>query len=83
MKIKPEHYALLESAVNRARQENPAATREAYLAAGLTEMRWRWDLLSASRLRIGDGIGQKDGVPIYAYANDDHIDTALRRITRA
>ena len=33
-----------------------------------------------SMLKIGDGVGVKGDVDIYAYANDDHLDTALRHI---
>ena len=76
MKIKPEHYTELSAAV--LGQYSEAAARK-YQAAGLSPMRFRWDMLWASRIRIGDGRGM-DGLPIYEYANDDHIDTALRRI---
>lgn len=40
--------------------------------------RYRWDLLYASRLKIGDGLGIKGDVDLYAYLNDNHIDSALR-----
>ena len=85
MKIKPEHYTQLENAINRVRNELPHSKLEEYLEAGNTAKRYRWDLLwYASRagfIRIvGRAMGGVD-CPIYEYANDDHIDTALRKIT--
>jgi hypothetical protein len=42
--------------------------------------RYRWDLLYASRIKIGDGIGSRGDIDLYAYMDDSHIDTALRSI---
>ena len=41
-------------------------------------MRYRWDLLYMSRLRLGDGVGMKGDLNLYSYLNDKHIDAALR-----
>jgi len=38
------------------------------------EMAYRWNLMWRSKVDLGD---------IYTYCNDDHIDTALRRIMKA
>jgi hypothetical protein len=46
--------------------------------AQVSEMRFRWDLLWASNIKIGDGIGVKSDIDLYAYMNDNHIDTALK-----
>lgn len=69
MKIKPEHYEHLKTAI----LANPhAPTLPSYIARGLTEKRWRWDLLYLAKL--SPWISSN----LYPYANDDHIDTALR-----
>jgi hypothetical protein len=91
MKIQSEHYAQLESAIRRVQSEHPAATAQSYLDQGLTVKRFRWDLLWAAvrkgYIKIGEERNRAtyDGpgvyLPLYDYANDDHIDTALRRIT--
>ena len=84
MKIKPEHYDELKQAIERVQSEYPSHSLESYISAGLTPMRFRWDLLwTAIKLgyfQLGDGVGVP-GCPLYAYLNDTHIDTALRRIT--
>lgn len=42
------------------------------------EKRFRWDCFWASKIKIGDGIGIDGDINLYAYMNDDHIDTALK-----
>lgn len=84
MKIKPEHYELLKQAIEQVQSEHPDLTVEYYESIGRSAKRYRWDCLwFAGRkgyIKIGDGKGI-DGVPIYEYCNDSHIDTALRKIT--
>lgn len=80
LKIKPEDYAVLRDAMVKVMQENPAA-RENYRVAGLTEKRYRWDVLHQTRLKVfGDGAGTQGDLNLYAYLNDDHIDSALKKI---
>ena len=79
MKIKPEHYKVLEAAILKAKAKLPSLAE--YKANGLSDKRYRWDLLWASGLQIGDGKGMPGDLPLYAYMDDTHIDTALRRIT--
>lgn len=80
-------------AVAAGLERNPdssLATLEAsYRDRDLTPKRMRWDALDvAGRIArcehgialIGDDAGVPGRTRIYAYANDDHIDTALRRI---
>lgn len=43
-------------------------------------MRYRWDVLYASQIKIGDGVGIQGDLNLYSYLNDTHIDTALRSI---
>lgn len=88
MKIKPEHYEVLAKSVNNVIQLFPGTEME-YRAAGFSPMRLRWDLFWASGLKIGQSHNAPDEpeakamyLPIYDYANDDHVDTALRAICK-
>ena len=71
MKITPEHLAYMRAAILN---NSHAPTLPSYTARGLSEKRWRWDMLWAAK------ISPWIGANIYPYANDDHIDTALRSI---
>ena len=81
MKITPEDYAILESAVKRTIART-GLSLDNYVSLGLTAKRYRWDMLEQTKLTIGDGVNVIGDVDIYAYANDTHIDTALRKITK-
>lgn len=71
LKMKPEHVARIEAAITPIDTE---ANRTRYAAAGLTDKRYRWDLLSAAlgSIWICD--------ELYKYIDDTHIDSALRAI---
>ena len=71
MKIQASHYEHLAAAV--APLDTPVR-RAAYVAADLSDMRYRWDLTYAV------GLTPWICSTLYPYLNDDHIDTALRRI---
>jgi hypothetical protein len=80
MKIKPEHYAHMKATIRMGWTDETIAARKAELQhdARVKDLakRLRWDVLYSvvgSRW-ICDAI--------YPYANDDHIDTALRAIMR-
>lgn len=87
MKIKREHLETLRAAI--VPLDTPTR-RAKYLAGDFPRSdrvkdlakRYRWDLLWLSKLSIGDGSGRSSGVnlDLYAYMNDDHIDTALKSI---
>lgn len=69
MKIKPEHLDYLRHYIKPLDTDK---RRKMY--AGLSDKRYRWDLVYAARL-----------TPficevLYKYLNDDHIETALRKI---
>ncbi len=81
MKITPEDYAVLEDAVKRTIART-GLTLDNYTSLGLTAKRYRWDMLEQTKIKIGDGTDIIGDVNIYAYANDNHIDTALRKITK-
>jgi len=81
LKITPEDYAILESAIKRT-MTRTGLILDNYTSLGLTAKRYRWDMLEQSGIKIGDGINIDGDVNIYAYANKNHLDTALRKITR-
>ena len=72
MKMKHEHFKELENAIVPIMNIIPL---DAYKDAGLTEKRYRWDL--CHKANLGNFICRT----LYPYLNDDHIDTALRKIT--
>jgi len=78
MKIKPEHFAILEEACNKVIEDNPTA-RQTYTNQGLTEKRFRWDVLYASKID-NDSASRWICDNLYSYMDDTHIDTALRKI---
>jgi hypothetical protein len=76
MKIKPEHYAYMRDAMARVLKDNQGISAASYAAQGLTDRRFRWDLFWAAKLSqwVSDNV--------YKYANDAHLDTALRAIVK-
>ena len=79
MKITAQDYKILETHVISAMAVLP--TLAEYREKGLSDKRWRWDLLWRSGLKIGDSVGMPGDLNLYDYCNDTHIDTALRKIT--
>lgn len=72
MKMIDDHFKTLADAITPLIDKYPCAK---HTAAGMSEKRWRWDLLYVAKL-----------TPfvcneLYPYLNDTHIDTALRKIT--
>jgi hypothetical protein len=79
MKITPDHYRTLCYAIYRSQQG--METREEYVNQhGLTDKRWRWDLLWRAK-RVGYLPDRFIEDTLYGYCDDTHIDTALKRIT--
>lgn len=77
MKITKEHYAYIKRAIECALVDKPLDALEArYRLEGLSPLRYRFDCLYAARLStwLCDNV--------YAYADDTHIDTALRAVMR-
>lgn len=77
MKIRPEHYEHIRAAIAALDPNRVAAHLEQLRSDTRVRnlgVRYRWDLLHAavsSRWICAE---------LYPYANDEHIDTALRRI---
>ena len=74
MKIKSEHYTYMLEQIQLI--SNKMQTRNEYNKAGLSDRRYRWDLCYAARLTPWICAN------VYSYANDDHIDTVLRKIVK-
>jgi hypothetical protein len=70
MKMTSTDYEELKLEIIDTLNENPNMRAE-YEKLGLTNKRYRWDLLWLSGV---------DVTKYYHYLNDDHIDTALRRL---
>jgi hypothetical protein len=69
--MKSDHFEELKTAIETVIHNNPDMYKS-YIERGLSNMRYRWDLLWASKFDVGKW---------YYYLNDTHIDTALRKIT--
>ena len=83
MKIRPEDYKRLETLVNATLEKFPLEKTQAdYQARGLSQTRLVWDYFHATvqRLQITDGESYVWMRGIYDYLNDNHIETALKRI---
>lgn len=80
MKIKPEHYEYMRAAIRKiATPEKIRMHRAVIVGEGKAqdvEKRLRWDL------SYDAGLTPWICENIYSYADDDHIDTALRSIMR-
>jgi len=70
MKMQAGDFENLRAAINAARSASEYSLDD-YTVAGLSEARYGWDLLWASKFDIR---------PLYNYLSDRHIETALRRI---
>ena len=77
MKMKTSHFNRLQGAILSMLDNYPKA-HETYQRQGLSDMRYRWDLLWASGV-MNDREFNKS---LAVYLNDNHIDTALKAITR-
>lgn len=74
MKIKLEDYNFMKKEIAAIRPT--FSTEVQYLAAGLTPKRYRWDLSYAAKL------SPFISSVIYKYADDSHVDTALKKIVK-
>lgn len=78
MKIKPEHYKVLRDEIRQVATPEKVLRHRSELANDSrvkdVDKRLRWDCLHACRLSAW--VSEN----IYPYANDEHIDTALRQI---
>lgn len=82
MKLKLDHYNALRQGLLRIKALSPNAHPDVYVKQGIGKdplKRFRWDMCyrAAKDITID---GASFFQTVYEYANDDHIDTALRRI---
>lgn len=75
LKIKDEDYRVLHDAIKEVENKYNGA-KKVYIINGFSPVRYRWDLLWGAKLPK-NFITKK----LYAYMDDNHIDSALRRIT--
>ena len=75
MRMIQDDYDALNTAIKAMIAKYPNS-HDNYLAHGKTARRWRWDCFHAACDE-----GRIVSYRLYAYLNDDHIDTALRQIT--
>ena len=80
MKIKPEHYKVLRHAIISAMTLPGAPCKKLYLEKGLTDMRYRWDILWFA---LDRGVLGRELFSEMRYLNDACIDTALRRLVNS
>jgi len=73
MKIKQEHFKYIEAKIGIFLTANSMLKKE-YNERGLSAMRFRWDVL-----RFADLTNFLCDI-LYNYLDDNHIDTALRKI---
>lgn len=82
MRINTQQYEALSQYVSPYLNQ---ASWDKYKARGLSFKRWRWDQLYTSEATSITGDTLRDTFVIRLYRtglNDDHIDTALRRIIK-
>lgn len=84
MKMRVDHFESIKRACTPL---DTAELRERYRAAGLSDTRYRFDIFYASRWMRGhdfeapESSGQRGNIgAVYAYLDDSHIETALKRI---
>jgi len=85
LKIRNRDLQVLREAVTA---EDTCERRSAYCSGNFAwsdkckdwDMRYRWDLLRASRIRLGGGALAKGDLNLYGYMNDRSIDDVLRVI---
>ena len=71
MKMLAADYAALRDAIEYRFRGEFTAWKDRYKVDGLSDERFRWDCLHISGFNT---------CSFYAYLNDSHIDTALKRI---
>lgn len=78
MKIEGHHYRKIKDACDIVRAAYPSITLESYLADGLTEKRYVWDVYNAAKID-GDSSLKFTCEVLYRYLNDTHVYTAIRK----
>jgi hypothetical protein len=77
MKMLPEHYAEIQ---RRVSEYDVEGRRELCRTLNYTAKRYRWDVAYLAFADLPGGFSKWICDNLYSYLNDDHIDTALRKI---
>jgi len=75
MKMKQEHFKVLETRIKKILKRKGEFMYREYQELGYSDTRYNWDLLWES------GMSGFMTNQLYPYLDDDHINTALKRIT--
>jgi hypothetical protein len=75
MKMLTVHYEKIATALDEVTKQYINIANE-YTANGLSQKRYRWDMVKATRILSENNSEFLN--ELYHYLNDDHIDTALR-----
>lgn len=73
MRITNEHYEYIR---REMMNNSKAPLLQTYLNHGLSEKQWRWDWYEST-----PGLTIWIQINVYPYANDNHLDTVLKKIT--
>lgn len=79
MKVIPEHFNQIKFAIIKASESHPNHSLFRYKANSQTVTRWGWDMLWLAQHK---GYIDRNYInnTLYRVYNDNHIDTAIRRI---
>lgn len=84
MKITNEDFKelekIIENWIERYQIKDLRYYYDKYKKDGMTDQRFYWDVLHAAGIKIGDGKGMDGDINLYSYLNDNHIETALKKI---
>ena len=79
--MRQEHYQTIRQHVEKLSANAPLAKHlDGYRKAGHSDKRFGWDVFRAAKVNGDSARWLCDHV--YPYANDDHVDTAIRMIVR-
>ena len=73
LKLTIEHQEHIRNAISKF---DTIDNRFIYVNAGLSDRRYRWDLLHRA------GLGSWLCSNVYSYANDEHVDSLLRKLVK-
>jgi len=85
MKMNATDYQLLKATIERKLVQgkvNLAEESKRYKEQGLSDKRFRWDLLRFAGVKIGNSAGTPGPFNLYDYLDNTHIDTALKAIVK-
>ena len=82
MKFTNEHYSILKNRVADLGIDKLKTAQNEYKQKGLSETRFLFDVFYASKTKIGDGVGMSSNCGIEGDYNDNHIETAMKKVIK-